>query len=439
MQQPVAESRADRQLSVHEEQDRLTRTTARVCAATDPQSYAAEAGALRAALQASELARENLAQENLMLRAATDRHAASGILYDQEALKALLPSDLLSEIPPAGDLFSVTAALEPAAAADMITSQIWQPGLSSPTSSTSQLPSSVCLAWPEAAEALPHEPLLLSPAASPLQEPPSPDGSAQRALAVEEARKKLDFEDDKDLARDWREDVGPSQWYYPRYASRGLPRLRRHRAMDATMIQAAYRGHRARRGFSAARTSHDGNKQATSVSPDGCCSFLIFIPISTSSPAATMVQAAYRGHRARRGFSAVRTSHDGKPPAITRGHLTATLMAIRRRARRSVSAAQNSQTSLDGIQPTISAGNLYPSLDGNKQAEPGHCGSSVLSAAAEVFLPNDAHFVSKLVSSARQHTRAMKAHADPQKATVTDLFWPPDVQVDADPAMPEAT
>ena len=134
MQQPVAESRADRHLSVREEQDRLTRTTARVCAATDPKSYAAEAEALRAALQASELARENLAQENLVLRAAADRHVASGTLYDQEALKALLPSDLLSEISPAGDPFSVTAALEPAAAADMITSQIWQPWLSSPTS-----------------------------------------------------------------------------------------------------------------------------------------------------------------------------------------------------------------------------------------------------------------------------------------------------------------
>ena len=78
-------------------------------------------------------------------------------------------------------------------------------------------------------------------------------------------------------------------------------------------------------------------------------------------------------------------------------------------------------------------------FDGNKHAEPGHCGSSVLSAAAEVFLPNDAEFVNKLASSARQHTRAMKAHADPQKAILTDLFWPPDVQVDADPALPEAT
>jgi hypothetical protein len=93
----------------------------------------------------------------------------------------------------------------------------------------------------------------------------------------------------------------------------------------------------------------------------------------------------------------------------------------------------------DGIQPTTSAGNLYPSLDGNKQADSGHSGSSVLSAAAEVFLPNDADFVSKLASRARQHTRAMKAHADPQKATLTNVFWPPDVQVDADPATPEAT
>ena len=33
----------------------------------------------------------------------------------------------------------------------------------------------------------------------------------------------------------------------------------------------------------------------------------------------------------------------------------------------------------------------------------------------------------------------MKAHADPQKATLTNVFWPPDVQVDADPALPEAT
>jgi hypothetical protein len=32
----------------------------------------------------------------------------------------------------------------------------------------------------------------------------------------------------------------------------------------------------------------------------------------------------------------------------------------------------------------------------------------------------------------------MKAHADPQKARLTDVFWSPDVQVDADPAMPEA-
>ena len=134
---------------------------------------------------------------------------------------------------------------------------------------------------------------------------------------------------------------------------------------------------------------------------------------------------------------ALRTSHDGNPPAILAG-----------KSDNSHDGNQPATTtrfpsvtllSLDGIQPTISAGNLYPSLDGNKQAEPGHCGSSVLSAAAKVFLPNYADFVSKLASSARQHTRAMKAHADPQKAILTDLFWPPDVQVDADPALPEAT
>jgi hypothetical protein len=116
-------------------------------------------------------------------------------------------------------------------------------------------------------------------------------------------------------------------------------------------------------------------------------------------------------------------SLESKRPATSPGHLT---------------------TSLDVIQPTISAGNLYPSLDGNEQAEPGNSGSRVLFAAAEVFLPNDADFVNKLASSARQHNRsfdtpAMKAHTDPQKARLTKLFWPPDVHVDADPVLPEAT
>jgi hypothetical protein len=105
-----------------------------------------------------------------------------------------------------------------------------------------------------------------------------------------------------------------------------------------------------------------------------------------------MVQAAYRGYHARRLMLSA-TSPDGWN--------------------------QRQRTKMK-----ISAGNLYPSLDGNKQAEPGHSGGSVLSAAAEVFLPNDADCVSKLASSARQHTnsfdtRAMKAHADPQKARLT--------------------
>ena len=241
--------------------------------------------------------------------------------------------------------------------------------------------------------------------------------------------------------------------------------------------------------------NHDGNKQATSVSLDkfpldGCCSFLIFIPISTSSPAATMVQAAYRGHRARRGFSAVRTSHDGKPPAVASGHLTAALMATRRRARRSVSAAQNSHDgnkqatsfsshdgnppaisagnfdnshdaatasfdaamrrrqrfagygkppnclesnrpatssghltiSLDGNQPTILVGNLLASPAGIKHAEPGHSGGSSLSATAKVFLSN----------------AAMQAHTEPEQACLNSMFWPPDVNADADSA-PTAT
>ena len=85
-----------------------------------------------------------------------------------------------------------------------------------------------------------------------------------------------------------------------------------------------------------------------------------------------MIQAAYRGHHARRGFSAVRTSHDGKPPAVASGHFTAALMATSRRARRSVSAAQNSHdgnkqatsfSSHDGNPPAISAGNFDNSHD----------------------------------------------------------------------------
>jgi hypothetical protein len=50
------------------------------------------------------------------------------------------------------------------------------------------------VAWPEAAEALLSQSPPFSPAASPLQEPPSPDGCAQRALiteGVEGTRKKL--------------------------------------------------------------------------------------------------------------------------------------------------------------------------------------------------------------------------------------------------------
>jgi hypothetical protein len=69
---------------------------------------------------------------------------------------------------------------------------------------------------PEAAKALPFEPPpLLSPAASPLQEPPSLGVSVQRELAVEEARKKLDFEDAKELAADVLDLLDPSQTYYP--------------------------------------------------------------------------------------------------------------------------------------------------------------------------------------------------------------------------------
>jgi hypothetical protein len=148
-----------------------------------------------------------------------------------------------------------------------------------------------------------------------------------------------------------------------------------------------------------------------------------------NSPAANVIQAAYRGHRTRREFSAVRTSHDGNPPVIPAGNSNnnhdgnqpATSVRFpwiedkspRERStsfRASAGVSRRSDLATprrkDGIQPTISAGNLYPSLDGNEQAEPGHSGSRILSAAAEVFLPNDADFVSRLASSARQHNRS---------------------------------
>jgi hypothetical protein len=67
-QQPTATAPADRQESVSAQPDRLTMTTARVCAAIDPQSHVEEAEALRAALKASELAREIATRELEMLQ-----------------------------------------------------------------------------------------------------------------------------------------------------------------------------------------------------------------------------------------------------------------------------------------------------------------------------------------------------------------------------------
>ena len=114
----------------------------------------------------------------------------------------------------------------------------------------------------------------------------------------------------------------------------------------------------------------------------------------TRYEALNVIQAAYHGHHARRSFGAVRPSHDGNPPAILAGNSDMTVRA----------------TTLDGIQPTINAGNSCPSLDGNKQAEPCHSGSSVLSAAAEVFLPNDADFGSKTHEPCR-HMQTRKRRA----------------------------
>ena len=102
----------------------MTISRARVCATAAAKGHAEEAEALRAVLKASELARETAARELEMMRAAADRHAAGGIFHDQEAFKALLPSDLSSEISPTGDMLIVTAALEAVATADMTTNQI---------------------------------------------------------------------------------------------------------------------------------------------------------------------------------------------------------------------------------------------------------------------------------------------------------------------------
>jgi hypothetical protein len=44
------------------------------------------------------------------------------------------------------------------------------------------------------------------------------------------------------------------------------------------------------------------------------------IKTQTEGTAAHVIQAVYRGHRARRSSSAVRTSHDGNPPAILVGN-----------------------------------------------------------------------------------------------------------------------
>ena len=114
-----------------------------------------------------------------------------------------------------------------------------------------------------------------------------------------------------------------------------------------------------------------------------------------------MIQAVYRGHRAWRGFSAVQTSHDGNPPAIIGGHFT---------------------NSLDGNQTTVFAGNLHANLDSTQQAERGHSGNSSFSATAKVFLSN----------------AAMQAHTEPEQACLNSMFWPPDVNADADSA-PTAT
>ena len=78
--------------------------------------------------------------------------------------------------------------------------------------------------------------------------------------------------------------------------------------------------------------------------------------------------------------------------------------------------------SLDGNQPTISVGNLLASPAGIKHAEPGHSGGSSLSATAKVFLSN----------------AAMQAHTEPEQACLNSMFWPPDVNADADSA-PTAT
>lgn len=86
-------------------------------------------------------------------------------------------------------------------------------------------------------------------------EPPSSDGSAQRALVAEGegTRKKL---------IDVFESPSSTRFYSAFDDPDDASELGIMRFFAATGFQAAYRGHRARRGFSTVRHSHDSNSPA---------------------------------------------------------------------------------------------------------------------------------------------------------------------------------
>jgi hypothetical protein len=117
------------------------------------------------------------------------------------------------------------------------------------------------VAWPEAAEAQLSQSPPFSPAASPLQEPPSSDDSAQRALVAEGegTRKKLIdvFEEPDDAS-----ELGIMRFYDVFEEPDDASDLGIMRFFSATGFQSAYRGHRAWRRFSTVRPSHDGNSPA---------------------------------------------------------------------------------------------------------------------------------------------------------------------------------